>query len=190
MTTISDQSLQSKVEAVNSAAAIAWSKQLAWVDFTVVVASADISTQRRLIERKTRLAALSAAPANAPVITHEIMHGNSHGSTMDAPNEVVSASTTEGVTNATEIVAVQADITRLEALLTTLPTITQAGLVAQQVQALIVSTGYGAFVVTNSHGILSIDYTAVMAIVNQGFQLRLAVIEAFLSTVDGSGVTV
>jgi hypothetical protein len=68
---------------------------------------------------------------------------------------------------------------------------TQAGLVAQQVQALVTSTGYGSFVITTlPNGKLELDYSMIQCIVNYGLQLRLAAVEKFLAGILGSGITV
>lgn len=68
---------------------------------------------------------------------------------------------------------------------------TQAGLIAQQVQELVTSTGYGDYVMkTTPSGKLALDYMSIFAIVNRGLQLRIAKLEEFLSQVPDSGITV
>lgn len=55
----------------------------------------------------------------------------------------------------------------------------QAGVIAQEVQALAASTGYGDWLVSKSpSGKLAVDYQSLAMIVAKGNQLRLAALEA------------
>jgi hypothetical protein len=187
MTIQSDTSLQTATEVINPAASIAWSKQLSWVDFKTMLAKELPNYSNLLAKMKVRLAVEQAkvaaiVPSSTVPVHRDVMY-NDHNIPI-----------IKAVTNST-IQSIEDMITALTAKAAepapTATASTQAGLVAQQVQALVTSTGYGSFVITTlPNGKLELDYSMIQCIVNYGLQLRLAAVEKFLAGILGSGITV